>query len=102
MSTAAALSSPSSTLHTPDQSIKDHVPTSATPSAPDNTAPMMPPPEVRLNGRRASNASLRGGAANANVNGGRGDDGWGSNFWVTLVDPQVRSFVPVKPWLKSY
>lgn len=47
---------------------------------------MPPTPEVRLNGRRASAASLR----DTPSKGGPGGDGWGSNFWVTLVDPQVR------------
>lgn len=28
--------------------------------------------------------------ANANANGGDDSATWGSNFWVTLVDPQVR------------
>ena len=45
---------------------------------------MPPTPEVRLNGRRAS--SLRGVPST----GVGANDGWGSHFWVTLVDPQVR------------
>ncbi|TFK87015.1 RhoGAP-domain-containing protein [Polyporus arcularius HHB13444] len=47
---------------------------------------MPPTPEVRLNGRRASTASLRGTPSK----GAPGGDGWGSNFWVTLVDPQTQ------------
>ncbi|KAH9940532.1 uncharacterized protein BXZ73DRAFT_42852 [Epithele typhae] len=56
----------------------------ATPTHPNtpmaNSAAVLPTPELRLNGRRASHASLHAAA--------RGDDDWGSNFWVTLVDPQ--------------
>ncbi|KAI0768674.1 hypothetical protein BD413DRAFT_91107 [Trametes elegans] len=48
---------------------------------------MPPTPEVRLNGRRAS--SLRGVPST----GPDGSDGWGSHFWVTLVDPQVRALL---------
>ena len=58
---------------------------------------MMPTPEVRLNGRRASAASLRAAAAAD----GRGDDGWGSNFWVTLVDPQVRLRLAIRQLLQT-
>ena len=49
-----------------------------------------PTPEVRLNGQRTSTSSLRGGAATPSRDGQGGGDGWGSKFWVTLVDPQVR------------
>ncbi|KAI8994102.1 hypothetical protein BD414DRAFT_481426 [Trametes punicea] len=45
---------------------------------------MPPTPEVRLNGRRAS--SLRGVPST----GPTANDGWGSHFWVTLVDPQTQ------------
>ena len=47
---------------------------------------MPPTPEVRLNGRRTSTSSI---TATPNRDGQAGGDGWGSNFWVTLVDPQV-------------
>ena len=72
------------TLHS---STKQDGPTTPTPTSFDDSSAMLPAPELRLNGRRASAASLRGAA-----NGARPDDGWGSNFWVTLVDPQVRLF----------
>lgn len=46
-------------------------------------------PEVHLNGRPASSMSGRksitGSVAGSSVPG----EGWGANFWVTLVDPQV-------------
>ena len=46
-------------------------------------------PEVHLNGRPASSMSGRksmtGSVAGSVVQG----EGWGANFWVTLVDPQV-------------
>ncbi|EMD32094.1 hypothetical protein CERSUDRAFT_119077 [Gelatoporia subvermispora B] len=41
-------------------------------------------PEVHVNGRRAS--SVR----SMSTNGQNGDDGWGSHFWVTLIDPQTQ------------
>ena len=49
-----------------------------------------PTPEVRLNGHRTSTSSLRTGAATPSCDGQGGGDRWGSKFWVTLVDPQVR------------
>lgn len=64
----------------------------------DGKEPKRDIPEVNLNGtplrtprpRKSSNLN------NGNVNGGAGAPGegeggeWGSQFWVTLVDPQVR------------
>ncbi|EJF57744.1 hypothetical protein DICSQDRAFT_157170 [Dichomitus squalens LYAD-421 SS1] len=46
-----------------------------------------PTPEVRLNGRRTSTSSV---TATPSRDGPGGGDGWGSNFWVTLVDPQTQ------------
>ncbi|OCH86512.1 hypothetical protein OBBRIDRAFT_221717 [Obba rivulosa] len=42
-------------------------------------------PEVHINGRRRV-SSVR----SMSTNGQPGEDGWGSHFWVTLIDPQVR------------
>ncbi|KAI1785369.1 hypothetical protein LXA43DRAFT_976250 [Ganoderma leucocontextum] len=49
-----------------------------------------PTPEVRLNGQRTSTSSLRGAAATPSRDDQGGGDGWGSKFWVTLVDPQTQ------------
>lgn len=95
MSAALALAPPS-TQSSPDSSTKENDSTFASPDTTAATTVMPPTPEVRLNGRRASAASLRAAVAN----GGRPDDGWGSNFWVTLVDPQVR-LVPVLQALRD-
>ncbi|KAI0027658.1 hypothetical protein K488DRAFT_60764 [Vararia minispora EC-137] len=48
-------------------------------------------PEVRLNGSpvgspMSGSASMRSGSSSPD------ETGWGSNFWVTLVDPQALSF----------
>ncbi|KAI0915670.1 hypothetical protein AcV5_003527 [Taiwanofungus camphoratus] len=47
-----------------------------------------PTPEVHLNGRPAS--SLPSHSTSTTGGGPGGNDGWGSNFWVTLVDPQTQ------------
>lgn len=48
--------------------------------------PVPSTPEVHLNGKPAS---IRASTMSASPSSQPGDDGWGSNFWVTLVDPQV-------------
>ncbi|KAI0743437.1 hypothetical protein C8Q80DRAFT_1106807 [Daedaleopsis nitida] len=84
MSAVPAPTTPSRSHPSPQKNTK-HDP--STPANNDAENEKMPPtPEVRLNGRRASAASLRGTPSKH----GRGDDGWGSNFWVTLVDPQTQ------------
>ena len=56
----------------------------STPTKDPSAEEALPPtPEVHVNGRRAS--SVRGQPPGA----AQGEDGWGSHFWVTLVDPQV-------------
>lgn len=57
-------------------------------------APSLPTPipAVVVNGKKRDSTSLdlKPSTSAPAIHGG-GDDGWGSNFWVTLVDPQVRS-----------
>lgn len=49
-------------------------------------------PEVHLNGQPASNAPARKSMSDSVAGSMVHGEGWGANFWVTLVDPQV----PVK------
>ncbi|OJT10725.1 Rho GTPase-activating protein 39 [Trametes pubescens] len=77
--------------HTPTQNAtSEQKPTPGASAAQNENMP--PTPEVRLNGRRAS--SLHGVPS---TNAG-GDDGWGSHFWVTLIDPQVLPPSPDGEW----
>ncbi len=79
--TISAMSSATAT-HTPTQNAtSEQKPTPGASAAQNENMP--PTPEVRLNGRRAS--SLHGVPSTS----AGGDDGWGSHFWVTLIDPQV-------------
>ncbi|OBZ66582.1 Rho GTPase-activating protein 39 [Grifola frondosa] len=48
----------------------------------------LPTPEVHLNGRPES--SLLAPALSPSSSGKGPNDGWGSHFWVTLVDPQTQ------------
>ncbi|KAH9945657.1 hypothetical protein B0H21DRAFT_744108 [Amylocystis lapponica] len=45
-------------------------------------------PELHLNGKPAANAPTSYRSAMSAAGGG--NDGWGANFWVTLVDPQTQ------------
>ena len=64
-------------------------------------------PEVSVNGAplRMPRPRKSGNLNNGNTNGGAGGLGaegeggdWGSQFWVTLVDPQVRLLVQLNIW----
>ncbi|CAL1708316.1 unnamed protein product [Somion occarium] len=46
-----------------------------------------PAPEVQVNGRPAPSSSASP-SKSSSPNSSQGEDGWGSHFWVTLVDPQ--------------
>ena len=62
--------------------------TSASPTTRDplpNKSRPTPIPQVVVNGK--DHGSLPSPSRSNTING---EDGWGSNFWVTLVDPQVR------------
>lgn len=58
-----------------------------TPDAEDTNKDLPSAPAVHLNGRPTSSLSLKRGSS---VNAPTTDDGWGSNFWVTLLDPQTQ------------
>ena len=69
----------------PDDSQPTNTPTSDAPIA---------IPDVVVNGRRqnASAGPQRRPKSSASSHNASGNDEWGSNFWVTLVDPQVSTF----------
>lgn len=53
-------------------------------------------PEVNVNGGappQESTSVARSANMSAASSTTEQDSGWGSNFWVTLIEPQVRSFV---------
>ena len=84
---APSPSSPRSAL------IRQDAPQSAT--SPVSQQDAIPTPQVQVNGKPASAAVGSPSSPRASLSSGSGPPasdgtGWGANFWVTLVDPQVR------------
>ena len=52
-------------------------------------------PDVVVNGKKHTASALRRPKSSASNNTTSTNNEWGSNFWVTLVDPQVSA----SPWL---
>ena len=51
-------------------------------------------PEVNLNGSALPKSSTRVPKTSAPPAAGVVDSAWGANFWVTLIEPQVRPYLP--------
>lgn len=59
---------------------------------PTNASDIPPAPELHVNGKPAPAHDTNPAAVRPSRSltpGHQPEDGWGSNFWVTLVDPQV-------------
>ena len=119
MPVAAQLPSTSSSSNRPKSSDGSSIlPSTSSPPQPENhqkdlfntpaASDIPPAPELHVNGKPAIAHDTNGDSAprpsRSYTTGHQPEGGWGSNFWVTLVDPQVRPvfFFNSTPNLSSF